>query len=103
MSERIASGTVIDGYRVGERVHGGAQSRIFRVSEPAHEFPTIIKVPRIGPLEPSENLISFETESLILPALSGPHVPRFVAAGDLGKVPYLVTEWVEITGRTLAV
>lgn len=99
MSERIASGTVIDGYRVGERVHGGAQSRIFRVSEPAHEFPTIIKVPRIGPLEPSENLISFETESLILPALSGPHVPRFVAAGDLGKVPYLVTEWVE--GRSL--
>jgi serine/threonine protein kinase len=99
MSERIASGTVIDGYRVGERVHGGAQSRIFRVSEPAHEFPTIIKVPRIGPLEPSENLISFETESLILPALTGPHVPRFVAAGDLGKVPYLVTEWVE--GRSL--
>jgi eukaryotic-like serine/threonine-protein kinase len=99
MIERIASGTVVDGYRVGERVHGGAQSKIFRVSEPTYEFPTIIKVPRIGPLEPSENLISFETEALILPALSGPHVPRFVAAGDLGKMPYLVTEWVQ--GRSL--
>jgi nucleotide-binding universal stress UspA family protein len=46
-------------------------------------------------LEPSENLISFETEALILPALSGPHVPRFLAAGDLSKTPYLITEWVE--------
>jgi serine/threonine protein kinase len=94
MAEQIAPGAVVDGYRVAERVHFGAQSQIFRVSEPTHDFPIIMKVPRIGPLEPSENLISFETEALILPALSGPHVPRFVAAGDLAKGPYLVTEWV---------
>jgi serine/threonine protein kinase len=31
--------------------------------------------------------------------LSGPHVPRFVAAGDLENVPYLVMEYVH--GRTL--
>jgi nucleotide-binding universal stress UspA family protein len=95
MFEEIAPGAVVDGYRIAERIHVGAQSQIFRVSEPAREFPIIMKVPRIGPDEPSENLISFETEALILPALSGPHVPRFVAAGDLAKVPYLVAEWVE--------
>jgi len=95
MAEPIAPGTKIDGFRAGERLYAGAQSDIFRVTEPAHEFPLIMKVPRIGPLEPSENLISFETEALILPALSGPHVPRFVAAGDLAKAPYLVTEWIE--------
>lgn len=95
MAEQIAPGAVIDGYRVGERIHVGAQSQIFRVSGPIRDFPIIMKVPRIGPLEPSENLISFETETVILPALSGPHVPRFVAAGDLAKTPYLVTEWIE--------
>ena len=95
MAEQIAPGAVIDGYRVAERVHLGAQSQIFRVSGPTRDFPVIMKVPRVGPLEPSENLISFETEAVILPALTGPHVPRFVAVGDLAKGPYLVTEWVE--------
>ena len=55
----------------------------------------IMKVPRFGPDEPRENLISFETEASILPALSGPHVPRFVAVGDLAKLPYLVIEWID--------
>jgi nucleotide-binding universal stress UspA family protein len=95
MAEPIAPGVVVDGFRVAERLYAGAQSQIFRVTEPVREFPTIMKVPRIGPQEPSENLISFETETLILPALSGPHVPRFVAAGDLAKAPYLVTERVD--------
>jgi nucleotide-binding universal stress UspA family protein len=95
MFEQIAPGGLVDGYRVAERIHVGAQSQIFRVSAPVREFPLIMKVPRIGPDEPGENLISFETEALILPALTGPHVPRFVAAGDLAKVPYLVAEWVE--------
>jgi nucleotide-binding universal stress UspA family protein len=27
--------------------------------------------------------------------LTGPHVPRFVAAGDLARTPYLVTEWID--------
>ncbi len=35
----------------------------------------------------------------ILPALSGPYVPRFVAAGDLSRLPYLVMEYIE--GQTL--
>jgi len=95
MAEPIVPGLVIDGFRVAERIHVGAQSEIFRVSGPAHDFPIIMKVPRIGPLEPSENLISFETEAIILPAVTGPHVPRFVAAGDLAKTPYLITEWIE--------
>jgi eukaryotic-like serine/threonine-protein kinase len=95
MAEQIASGAVIDGYRVAERIHLGAQSQIFRVSGPTRDFPVVMKVPRVGPLEPSENLISFETEAVILPALTGPHVPRFVAAGDLAKTPYLITEWID--------
>ena len=95
MLERLQPGIELDGFRLGERVHSGAQGQIFRVLAPDQGFPTIMKVPRVGPGEPGENLISFETEAMILPALSGPHVPRFVAAGDLAKTPYLVTEWIE--------
>lgn len=95
MMEQAAPNPEIDGFRLGACIHSGAQGRIFRVIAPERDFPTIMKVPRVGPGEPSENLISFETEALILPALSGPYVPRFVAAGNLSKTPYLVTEWVE--------
>lgn len=85
----------VDGFRLGECIHSGAQARIFRVIGPEASFPTVMKVPRLGPDEASENLISFETEASILPALSGPHIPRFVAAGDLAKAPYLVIEWID--------
>ncbi|MDA8108467.1 MAG: bifunctional serine/threonine-protein kinase/universal stress protein [Betaproteobacteria bacterium] len=96
MLERVPqAGSVIDGFRLGECLHTGAQGQIFRVAAPEQGFPAVMKLPRIGPGEPAENLISFETEAMILPALSGPHVPRFVAAGDLAQTPYLVTEWIE--------
>lgn len=95
MRAQLLPGTELDGFRLGERIHSGAQGQIFRVAAPDRGFPMIMKLPRVGPGEPSENLISFETEAMILPALSGPHVPRFVAAGDLARTPYLVTEWIE--------
>ena len=95
MLESLQPGTELDGFRIGECIHAGAQGNIFRITAPDQGFPAVMKVPRVGPNEPAENLISFETEAMILPALSGPHVPRFVAAGDLAKMPYLVTEWID--------
>ena len=95
MTENSQQDTELDGFRLGECIHSGAQGRIFRIAAPDHGFPAVMKVPRVGAGEPSENIISFETEALILPALSGPHVPRFVAAGDLAKTPYIVTEWID--------
>jgi nucleotide-binding universal stress UspA family protein len=95
MPDQSTGSTTVDGFRLGECMHSGAQARIFRVIGPDMAFPTLMKVPRIGPDEASENVISFETEASILPALSGPHIPRFVAAGDLAKTPYLVVEWID--------
>jgi nucleotide-binding universal stress UspA family protein len=89
------AGREIDGFRLAERIHTGAMGHIFRVTGRDVAFPTIMKVPRVGPGESGEGLINFEMESMLLPALSGPHVPRFVAAGSLAKTPYLVTEWIE--------
>lgn len=93
--DSIGPGSEIDGFTVAERVHSGAMGTLYRVSGAAADFPMVMKVPRVRDGSPEEALINFETEVMILPALIGPHVPRFVAAGDLARLPYVVTEWVE--------
>ena len=63
-------------------------------------FPVVLKVPAVGRAQPTLAIVSFEMEQIILPVLSGPHVPRFVAAGDLSAIPYIAMEWIE--GESLA-
>ena len=91
----VTPGAVVDGFAIGERIHQGAMGNIYRVTRPDLTAPMIMKVPRVGPNEPAEGIISFETEATIVPVLSGPHVPHCVAVGDLARTPYLVTEWIE--------
>jgi nucleotide-binding universal stress UspA family protein len=95
MPEQPVPGAEIDGFRLGECIHSGTMGHIFQVTGHGFIFPMIMKLPRIGAEQPAESLIGFETEAMILPALSGPYVPRFVAAGDLSSTPYVVTEWVD--------
>ena len=95
MLSAIKPGFEIDGFRIGEELHSGGMGTIYRVHRDGSAMPMIMKVPRVGPDEPVEAIVSFETEATIVATLTGPHVPRFVAAGDVTKVPYLVTEWVE--------
>jgi serine/threonine protein kinase len=95
MDERVSSGVTIDGFVVGRHLHSGAMGNVFEVTKPGLLAPMIMKVPRVGPDEPTEGIISFETEASIVPALRGPHVPRFVAAGDLAGMPYLVVELID--------
>ena len=92
-------GDNVDGFILGARVHAGAQGSLFRVTKPGLDRPLVMKLPRIGPDQPSESVVGFETEATIVPTLRGPHVPPFVAAGDLARAPYLVTAWIE--GATL--
>jgi len=56
-------------------------------------------VPRLSADAGAENLVGFEVEKQILSLIHGPHAPRFVAAGDISILPYLVMEYVE--GGTL--
>jgi nucleotide-binding universal stress UspA family protein len=58
-----------------------------------------MKVPRIKGGEDPASIVGFEVEQMILPALSGPHVPRFVAKGDFTGQPYIVME--RIAGDSL--
>ena len=96
-------GTQLDGFVIEECIHSGGMAHIYRVhyangaSDPG--FPMVMKIPRMTAGDGAETIVSFEVEHQLLQVLTGPHVPRFVAAGDLHHVPYLVMEYVP--GQTL--
>lgn len=100
----LEPGTEIDGFRVVDCIHAGGMAHIYAVEYAQQAgrcpgFPMAMKIPRMTAGDGAENIVSFEVELTILPVLSGPHVPRFVAAGDLMRLPYLVMEY--IPGQTL--
>lgn len=95
MSRIIETGDEIDGFVVGACVHDGGMGKIFRVTSDRADFPLMMKAPRLGAGQPTEGIVGFETEVMVMSAIRTPHAPRFVAAGDLADTPYLVTEWIE--------
>ncbi len=99
----LEPGTVLDGFTIQECIHSGGMAHIYQVhyTDSRHHtgFPMAMKVPRMTTGDGAENIVSFEIETQIMQVLTGPYVPRFVAAGDLQRVPYLVMEYVH--GRTL--
>ena len=92
-------GLVLDGFRLEERVHRGGMATLWRVSRPGMTAPMLMKVPRIGEGADPAAIVSFEMEQMILPRLSGVHVPKFIAAGDFTVQPFLVME--RVVGHTL--
>jgi len=99
----LAPGSEIDGFVVHGCIHSGGMAHIYRVGPGSTArdtgFPLVMKIPRMTVLDGAENIVGFEVELTVLPTLSGPHAPRFVAAGDLVRLPYLVMEYLE--GHTL--
>lgn len=99
----LEPGAELDGFTIEECIHSGGMAHIYRVryTQGARDpgFPLAMKIPRMTAGDGAENIVSFEVEHQIMQVLSGPHVPRFVAAGDLENVPYLVMEYVQ--GKTL--
>lgn len=89
---RLTSGSVIDGFTIGDLAHRGGMSRLWHVTRPDIDFPMVMKVPLIDEGDDPAAIVSFEMEQMILPRLSGPHVPRFVANGDFATRPYIVLE-----------
>ena len=100
----LEPGAELDGFTIEACIHAGGMAHIYRVrySQGEHDpgFALAMKVPRMTSGDGAENIVSFEVEHQMLQLLTGPHVPRFVAAGDLDKLPYLVMEY--LTGQTLA-
>jgi eukaryotic-like serine/threonine-protein kinase len=90
---------VIDCFQIEQRVHVGGMATLWRVSRAGSTMPMLMKVPKIAEGADPAAIVSFEMEQMIMPPLSGVHVPKFVAAGDFAVQPYLVME--RIAGNTL--
>src|SRR5215472_6330540 len=101
----LKEGQVIGGFRLDGALDPGGMANFWRVTgtnarpptTPA-EFPMVMKVPLLRRGEDPITIVGFEVEQMILARLSGPHEPRFVAAGDFEQ-PYIVMEF--ISGRSL--
>src|SRR6516225_1898678 len=92
-------GTTVDGYRLEALVHSGGMAILWSVTKPGIALPILMKVPRIGEGADPAAIVSFEMEQMILPRLSGVHVPNFLSDGDLSVQPYIVME--TIAGTSL--
>lgn len=96
---QVAATGAVDGFSLLETIHSGGFGVVHRVTRPGLDVPLVMKIPRLAPGDPASGLASHEAERAILAALSGPHVPRLVAAGELTERPYLVLE--EVRGTSL--
>jgi len=92
-------GAVIDGFAVGDCVHRGGMATLWSVTHPGINVPLLMKVPRVSEGEDPAAIVSFEMEQMILPRLSGPHVPACFGSGDFARQAYVVIE--RIPGQTL--
>jgi nucleotide-binding universal stress UspA family protein len=95
----LEAGSALDGFLVEECVHKGGMATLWRVSRPDATLPLLMKVPKLGERADPAAIVSFEMELMIMPRLTGVHVPKFVAAGDFAVLPYIVMEF--IPGKTL--
>ncbi len=96
---KIETGTIIDGFVIGEQVHSGGMATLWSVTRPGIAAPLLMKIPRVSEGEDPAAIVSFEMEMMILPRLSGPHVPRCFGTGDFARQAYVVLE--RIPGQTL--
>src|SRR5215470_12559797 len=95
----ITSGAEIDGFTIGECVHNGGMATLWSVTHPGISAPLLMKIPRVSEGEDPAAIVSLEMEQMILPRLSGPHVPACFGTGDFTRQAYVVME--RIAGVTL--
>jgi eukaryotic-like serine/threonine-protein kinase len=107
----LQAGQVIDGFRLERHLHQGGMAQLWQVvavegdssnglpPDGGDPLPLIMKVPRIKGGEDPTSIVGFEVEQMICPKLTGLHVPRFVAKGDITHQPYIVME--RIAGDSL--
>lgn len=98
---RLEPGMVVDGFRLEERLHKGGMAILWRVTrvDGDNTQPLLMKIPILGDNNDPAAIVGFEVEQMIMPKLTGVHVPHFVAAGDFTGQPYIVMEL--ISGKSL--
>src|SRR4051794_20893482 len=92
MRLRLSPGMVIDGFVLQEHLATGGMAQIWAVSRENDPASLIMKFPMLIDSDDPLPIVCFETEQMIMPRLTGPHVPRFIATGPLEPQAYLVME-----------
>jgi non-specific serine/threonine protein kinase/protein-serine/threonine kinase len=95
MMLRPHEGLEIDGFRLDACLHKGGFATIWDVTHPDWAGTMVMKVPTILDGYDAATIVGFEVEQMIMPRLSGPHVPKVVAVGDFAVMPYIVTERID--------
>jgi non-specific serine/threonine protein kinase/protein-serine/threonine kinase len=93
--KRPHEGLQIDGFTLGAKLHAGGFATIWDVTHPDHDLPLVMKVPTILDGYDAPTIVGFEVEQMIMPRLSGPHVPKVIATGGFDVMPYIVTEKID--------
>jgi serine/threonine protein kinase len=93
--EPLETGSIIDGFRIGEKIHSGGMATLWRVTRDDIAQPIVMKVPTILDGEDATIIVGFEMEMMILPRLTGIHVPKYFAIGDFARQPFLVMEYIQ--------
>ena len=96
----LTEGMEIGGFVLRERIYAGSMASLWRVERPGDPQSLVMKLPRVREGDDPAAIVGFEVEQMILPRLSGLHVPAFVAAAGFdAPQPFLVMERLE--GPTL--
>jgi nucleotide-binding universal stress UspA family protein len=85
---------VLAGFTLGEVVHRGGMAVLHAATHPDHGADILVKRPRLAEGEDPAAIVGFEMEQMILPRLSGPHVPRVFGVGH-EPFPWIAMERVE--------
>jgi eukaryotic-like serine/threonine-protein kinase len=88
------AGAEIDGFKLLGKIHEGGMALIYRVSKTGIDLPMIMKIPKLGFGSHPACYVGFDVEQMIMEKVSGPHVPAYIAKGDMAQQPYLVMEYV---------
>ena len=98
-TQSVETGSIVDGFLVCEKLHSGGMATLWRVTRPDFDTPIVMKVPALQISDDATIIVGFEMEMMILPRLSGIHVPRCYAVGDYSRQPFVVMEY--IRGQSL--
>src|SRR3712207_4668700 len=99
MRWRLEPGQVIDGFTLVEHLSTGGMALLWTVTREGDVTPLVMKIPLLLDSADPLPIVCFETEQMIMPRLTGRHVPRFVAAGPHDPMPCIVME--RIPGESL--
>ena len=91
-ARKLGPGMVVDGYRIEAHLHSGGMAALWKVTRDDLPAPAVMKTPALSDPSDPTGIVSFEVEQMIMPLLTGVHVPRYIAAGGFEEQPYIVME-----------